>query len=645
MTGTDALTHIVSVVVESALPHLDREFDYLVPSSLSGQVVVGTRVRVPFAGRLVNGVVTAEPHDSPAGVKLASLKSAAAVPSFTADAISLARDVARRYGGSLWDVLRLMAPPRVAAVEKRSPAARSDPESASRLTSARTRLADAVPTEALRAVWCALPTLDRVTVPADALLAHALQHVSGTQAHGSGIVVVPDARALDACASVAEGAGLKPWTHASGGDFVVLDHDAGPIARYESYLAAMNGHARLILGTRAAALQPVPKLASIAVWDEGSDALLDAHAPYFHARTVAAMRAQDGDIALLLAAFAPSVDAAALVEHGFAQAEFASRDDARAAAPLVNVMGEDARAREGGSGRHWMPSAAWKGLAEEAGDRPVAVLVPRAGYVSAIACARCQAWALCPACGGELMLASAVAVPTCRDCGAAHPDLHCGECRSPTFAAVRQGVEAIAAQLRRMAPAVEVFLSSAATGTLADDSVSRGIVVATPGALPAVQRGYSRLVVIGADRPTPGGLGAELLATRWWINAAALVKRGADGGVVTLVGDVLPGIRRAVQTWDPWGAAVDAYAERKQLGLPPVRRAVRLEGSQRALDAARSALAGVRDADFGLDAESAIVLVSRGRAQEVVDALRSLVTERSKAGESPLRMRVDPALP
>ena len=37
------------------LPHLDRPFDYLVPAELAEQAVPGTRVRVRFAGQLVDG--------------------------------------------------------------------------------------------------------------------------------------------------------------------------------------------------------------------------------------------------------------------------------------------------------------------------------------------------------------------------------------------------------------------------------------------------------------------------------------------------------------------------------------------------------------------------------------------------------------
>jgi primosomal protein N' (replication factor Y) len=635
---------VASVVVDSALPHLDREFDYRVPEALLDTVRAGTRVRVPFAGRLVSGVVTGLLIEATSGVKLSTIKSAAAVPSFTPAALELARSVARRYGGSLWDVLRLMAPPRVASVEKREWPAHVDPASVGRLVSGSALLAENAPQVPERAVWAALPDATRGSVPARELIAHALLTIADRD-DASAIIVVPDARALSALDDAAKEAGLQSWRSRGGGDYALLDHDAGPAARYGNYLAAMYGEARIVVGTRPAVLQPVPRLASITVWDDGSDALLDAHAPYFHARTVAALRAQREECALLLASFAPSVDAAALVSHGFAEAMVPSREEAREAAPMVNIVGEESRLREGGASRHWMPSAAWRGITESAREHPVAVLVPRAGYVTALACARCHTWAECPHCEGELALPTPDSAPTCRDCGTEHRDLHCAQCSSARFSAARQGVEAIAAQLQRMAPRVDVALSSAATGVLDDSSVAQGIVVATPGALPAVDGGYLRLVIIGADRPTPGGLGAELTAIRWWINAAALVRAGADGGTVTLVGDVLPSVRRALQAWDPWTAAVDAYEERRELGLPPVRRALRLDGAPDALDAARRALAPLRDATLAVDPGGATVLVSRGDAQRAVDALRELVVARSKAGESPLRLRVDAPLP
>src|ERR1700689_4007550 len=44
---------------------LGKEFDYLIPTELAGDVEVGTRVKVPFANRQVLGCVTALIETSP----------------------------------------------------------------------------------------------------------------------------------------------------------------------------------------------------------------------------------------------------------------------------------------------------------------------------------------------------------------------------------------------------------------------------------------------------------------------------------------------------------------------------------------------------------------------------------------------------
>ncbi len=38
---------------------LRKEFDYLIPAELAGQIEVGSRVQVPFGARKILGVVTA----------------------------------------------------------------------------------------------------------------------------------------------------------------------------------------------------------------------------------------------------------------------------------------------------------------------------------------------------------------------------------------------------------------------------------------------------------------------------------------------------------------------------------------------------------------------------------------------------------
>src|SRR5699024_11716037 len=72
---------------------------------------------------------------------------------------------------------------------------------------------------------------------------------------------------------------------------LTLISDMGPAARYRAFLAAVRGHARIVLGTRAAAFAPVADLGLVALWDDGDDLLAEPRAPYPHAREVLAMRA------------------------------------------------------------------------------------------------------------------------------------------------------------------------------------------------------------------------------------------------------------------------------------------------------------------------------------------------------------------
>ena len=186
---------IVGVAVDSPLPHLDRPFDYEVPDSVTG-VTMGTRVRVPFAGRLVSGVVTSV--DGRRGAHpLKSVRSAGAIPSFTPAALDLARSIAARYAGSLWDVLRLMGPPRVAAVEKYdwNAWARTDVDSgalgALRASAERFAL-PAVRSD--RAVWAATPSRSEVA-PTEEILGAA---IAASAPGGTSIIVASDSRAVAA---------------------------------------------------------------------------------------------------------------------------------------------------------------------------------------------------------------------------------------------------------------------------------------------------------------------------------------------------------------------------------------------------------------------------------------------------------------
>jgi len=110
---------VARVAVDISLAHLDRPFDYLVPARYDEQAVPGCRVRVRFAGQLMDGYLLERAESSEHQGRLAYLdRVVSAEPVLAPEIAGLARAVADRYAGTLADVLRLAIPPRHASVEK-----------------------------------------------------------------------------------------------------------------------------------------------------------------------------------------------------------------------------------------------------------------------------------------------------------------------------------------------------------------------------------------------------------------------------------------------------------------------------------------------------------------------------------------------
>src|SRR5579859_4348422 len=114
---------VARVAVDISLAHLDRPFDYLVPASMDETAVPGCRVRVRFAGQLVDGYLLDRIQTSEHQGRLTRLERVISPePVLTPEIFALARSVADRYAGTLADVLRLAIPPRHAAAEREAPA-------------------------------------------------------------------------------------------------------------------------------------------------------------------------------------------------------------------------------------------------------------------------------------------------------------------------------------------------------------------------------------------------------------------------------------------------------------------------------------------------------------------------------------------
>jgi primosomal protein N' (replication factor Y) len=137
--------------------------------------------------------------------------------------------------------------------------------------------------------------------------------------------------------------------------------------------------------------------------------------------------------------------------------------------------------------------------------------------------------------------------------------------------------------LGRAFPGVPVR-TSGADEVLATVPATPALVVCTPGAEPVAEGGYGAALLLDSWALLGrADLRAAEETLRRWMGAAALVRPGATGGRVVVVGDSSLGPVQALVRWDPAGHADQELAGRTELGFPPAVRMAAVDGSPNAL--------------------------------------------------------------
>ena len=544
------------------LPHLDRFFDYSVPEKMEVDAVVGARVRVRFSGQVRNGFIVGRPETTDAPGKLLALsKIISPEPVLLPDQVNLIRAVADHYAGTFSDVMRLAVAPRHAATEAAAsakwpaPVGVMPPGGLQATAAGASWLRGVEAGRPLRGFWSVTPGWRGD----DDWRRGAVQATVAALAAGKGaIVVVPDAGSMQA--------GFLALSAALGDGCVARLHtQMGPARRYHDYLALSRGQSRVVIGTRPAVFAPVHNLGLIVMLDDGDDSYTDHHAPYPHARTVAAIRASQARCALLLAGPARSCEAQQWVERGWLGVIEDQPLRRRADAPAMRSVPDEAAAAH-------LPVEAAQTIRAGLASGPVLVQVPRVGYLVALACQKCRTPVRCPVCNGPVGAERGLDGSrrlVCRWCGRTSAGWRCDVCGGTTLRAPVVGSGRTAEELGRAFPGFRVIDSS---GDHIVESVGAqpALVVATPGAEPLPSAGYSAAVLLDADLMLGrADMRAAEESVRRWFNAVALVRPGGQGGTVCIVGDAHAPAVQAVLRVDPAGFAARELADRVAAGLPP----------------------------------------------------------------------------
>lgn len=676
------------------VPHLDRLFDYAVPEKLAESAQPGVRVRIRFAGRLIDGFVIERRRKTDHVGQLRPLERVIS-PQIVLppDLWELTNTLADQYAGTRGDILRSSIPSRHASAESAGLFANGAPwpelvgslvniseqaqqaltaaeESLSAFHHGQAYLRAVLAGRAARASLLGPPGTDLTQLSAAVASAVAWAGVN-SQGHelASVLIIAPNQREVDRVIEHLR-------VHMSAAQITELTASVGPAARYRRYLSILEGQARVVVGTRAAAFAPMQNLRLMILLGESDDSLVDPRAPYLHTRSILRARAEQSGAALLIPHVHRSAEIQQWVEEGFAHPLKPEPDVLNAALPWIRGLGEtdfDVERELHNAGAR-IPTMGFEAIRRALDDDlPVLVQVPRRGYAPALACSRCRTSARCRRCHGPLELSeaqdpNAPITPRCRWCG--HTDGHftCTTCGNHAVRMNVVGQDRTVEELGRAFPGVPVLASG---GAHVRDHVDarKSIIVSTPSAEPIVTNSLygAALILDPWIVLNRADLRAQEHALRQWMDAAALVRPREQGGQVIVAADssLLP-VQHLIR-WDPTGAAQRELQSRREAMFPPAAALAAIDGTSTSINSLLESWeqpdgvellgpvelpAGIRlpaglDQHQAAEARRLIARVPAAAAQEFGRSLRTAQSvrssqSRSKGTSNALRVVVDP---
>ena len=239
------------------------------------------------------------------------------------------------------------------------------------------------------------------------------------------------------------------------------------IAWYE----AMTGKAQIVLGTRLAALTPMPNLSAVVVDEEHDPSYKQQDGTRYSARDLAIWRAHDQKIPILLSSATPSLETWLAAQSG--RYEYIRLDQRAqgASLPIVHLIntrdpqnqfspGDADKPKEKSLITKTLANAISKSLAEK---KQILILINRRGYAPVLSCSACNWLSKCTQCSTYTVMHKAGAlgkrsVLSCHHCGLVKPiPQFCPECGNADLKTLGHGTQKLEDAIEEMWPQARVL--------------------------------------------------------------------------------------------------------------------------------------------------------------------------------------------
>ena len=252
---------------------------------------------------------------------------------------------------------------------------------------------------------------------------------------------------------------------------VVLHSGVSEKVRGISWYEAMTGKAQIILGTRLAALTPLPNLRAIVVDEEHDSSYKQQDGIRYSARDLAVWRAHDLKIPILLASATPSLEtwmAAKAGRYEYLRLDQRAQGASLPQVHLVNTRDPQTQFSPGDLEKPKVKSLITKTLAKAVNKNLEAkqqslILINRRGYAPVLSCSACSWLSRCEQCSSYMVLHKAGAlskksVLSCHHCGLVkNIPSNCPDCGNADLKTLGQGTQKIEDSIEEMWPGARVL--------------------------------------------------------------------------------------------------------------------------------------------------------------------------------------------
>lgn len=238
-----------------------------------------------------------------------------------------------------------------------------------------------------------------------------------------------------------------------------------------AWYEAMTGKAQIILGTRLAALTPIPNLRAIVVDEEHDTSYKQQEGTRYSARDLAIWRAHDQHIPILLSSATPSLEtwmAAQAGRYEYIRLDQRAQGASLPSVHLINTRDPQSQFSPGDSGAPIQRSLITKTLAHAISKtldqkKQCLILINRRGYAPVLNCTACNWLSKCTQCSAYTVMHKAGAlgrrpVLSCHHCGLVKPiPSFCPDCGNADLKALGHGTQKMEDAIEEMWPQARVL--------------------------------------------------------------------------------------------------------------------------------------------------------------------------------------------